>query len=126
MLAAQNSTNSTRGGFNVLGSCDVCNNFLINGVFDNNLAFGGIPGVRPSIDSIDEFNILTGIYLTCPLQTLPVEAGVLSSTVTAQNESGGANRTIQLGLKVIFKSVWHMNSISSKRLTSLYSSMLRS
>src|SRR6202012_1476060 len=62
MLSAQNSTNSTRGGFNVLGNCDVCNNYKVNGVFNNNGALGGIPGVRPSIDSIQEFNILTGIY----------------------------------------------------------------
>ncbi|MBZ5606530.1 MAG: carboxypeptidase-like regulatory domain-containing protein, partial [Acidobacteriia bacterium] len=61
MPAAQNSTNSTRGGFNIMGGCDVCNNFTLNGFFNNNEA-AGIPAVRPSIDAIQEFNILTGIY----------------------------------------------------------------
>ena len=50
-----------RGGFNVAGSCEGCNNFILNGM-DNNDSNKQIPNFRPSIDAIGEFNILTGIY----------------------------------------------------------------
>jgi hypothetical protein len=50
-----------RGGFNVAGSCEGCNNFVLNGM-DNNDTNKQIPNFRPSIDAIGEFNILTGIY----------------------------------------------------------------
>ncbi len=61
MPSPQSSTNSTRGGFNITGSCDVCNKYALNGFFNNDMAIG-TPSVRPSIDSIQEFNILTGVY----------------------------------------------------------------
>ncbi len=61
MQAAQNSTLGYRGGFNVAGSKETWNNFTLNGVDDNDEAING-PSYRPSIESIQEFKVLTGIY----------------------------------------------------------------
>jgi hypothetical protein len=61
MPSPQSSTNATRGGFNITGSCDVCNKYTLNGFFNNDMAIG-TPSVRPSVDSLQEFNILTGVY----------------------------------------------------------------
>lgn len=58
---AQNSTLGYRGGFNVAGSKETWNNFTLNGVDDNDEAING-PSYRPSIESIQEFKVLTGIY----------------------------------------------------------------
>ena len=57
---AQNSGLGYRGGFNVAGNCEGCNNFTLNGM-DNNDSEKAVPNFRPSIDAIQEFNILTGI-----------------------------------------------------------------
>ena len=57
----QNSTLSFRGGFNVAGSSEVSNNFTING-FNNNNQDVSAPVFRPSIDAIQEFKVLTGVY----------------------------------------------------------------
>lgn len=61
MPAAQNSSLSFRGGFNVAGQNETSNNFLLNG-FDNNDPDVYAPNFRPSIDAIEEFNVLTGVY----------------------------------------------------------------
>ncbi|HLH37692.1 MAG TPA: carboxypeptidase regulatory-like domain-containing protein [Bryobacteraceae bacterium] len=61
MPPAQNSSLSFRGGFNVAGNSETSNNFLLNG-FDNNDPDVFAPNFRPSIDAIEEFNVLTGIY----------------------------------------------------------------
>jgi len=58
---AQDSTLGYRGGFNVAGSKETWNNFTLNGVDDNDEAIDG-PSYRPSIESIQEFKVLTGIY----------------------------------------------------------------
>jgi hypothetical protein len=58
---AQNSTLGYRGGFNVAGSKETWNNFTLNGVDDNDEAIDG-PSYRPSVESIQEFKVLTGIY----------------------------------------------------------------
>jgi hypothetical protein len=58
---AQDSTLGYRGGFNVAGSKETWNNFILNGVDDNDEAIDG-PSYRPSIESIQEFKVLTGIY----------------------------------------------------------------
>ena len=58
---AQNSTLSFRGGFNVAGSSEVANNFTLNG-FNNNNQDVSAPVFRPSIDAIQEFKVLTGVY----------------------------------------------------------------
>lgn len=61
MPPAQNSSLSFRGGFNVAGNAETTNNFLLNG-FDNNDPDVFAPNFRPSIDAIEEFNVLTGVY----------------------------------------------------------------
>ena len=58
---AQNSTDGFRGGFNVSGRAETNNNFTVNGI-DNNDQSVAAPSVRPSVDDIQEFNLLTGIY----------------------------------------------------------------
>ena len=59
--AVQGSNLGFRGGFNVSGNPETANNFTLNG-FDNNDASINVPNFRPSIDAIQEFNILTGVY----------------------------------------------------------------
>lgn len=61
VMPAQNSTLGYRGGFNVAGSKETWNNFTLNGVDDNDEAIDG-PSYRPSIEGIQEFKVLTGIY----------------------------------------------------------------
>ena len=58
---AQGSTNAFRGGFNVAGSSEIANNFTLNGITNNNAAVNA-PAFWPSIDSIQEFKLLTGVY----------------------------------------------------------------
>src|SRR5262245_26246133 len=57
----QGSSLGYRGGFNVSGSCEGCNNFSLNGI-ENNDNTTMAPMLRPSIDAIQEFTILTGVY----------------------------------------------------------------
>ncbi|MCX6593250.1 MAG: carboxypeptidase regulatory-like domain-containing protein [Acidobacteria bacterium] len=57
----QGSTLAARGGFNVAGNPETTNNFLLDGT-DNNDRTTGQPSVRPSVDGIREFRILTGSY----------------------------------------------------------------
>ena len=57
----QGSSNSSRGGLNIAGSGETANNFTLNGI-DNNDTTVSAPLFRPSIDAIQEFNILTGVY----------------------------------------------------------------
>ena len=57
----QGSNLGFRGGFSVAGNAETNNNFTLNG-FDNNDSAINTPNFRPSIDAIQEFNILTGVY----------------------------------------------------------------
>jgi hypothetical protein len=57
----QGSSNSSRGGINIAGSGETANNFTLNGM-DNNDTTVSAPLFRPSIDAIQEFNVLTGVY----------------------------------------------------------------
>ncbi len=57
----QGSTLGFRGGFNVAGNPEVNNNFILDGI-DNNDETTAQPTHRPSIDGIREFKVLTGIY----------------------------------------------------------------
>ena len=57
----QGSSLGYRGGFNVSGSCEGCNNFSLNGI-ENNDNTTMAPMLRPSIHAIQEFTILTGVY----------------------------------------------------------------
>lgn len=56
-----NSTLTGRGGFAIAGSYEVSNNFVLDGI-DNNDRTTGQPSVRPSVDGIQEFRVLTGVY----------------------------------------------------------------
>ncbi|MCX6592599.1 MAG: TonB-dependent receptor [Acidobacteria bacterium] len=58
---AQNSTMGFRGGFNVAGATETSNNFTVNGIDNNDTGVNG-PSFRPSVDSIQEFKLLTGVY----------------------------------------------------------------
>jgi hypothetical protein len=60
-VAAPLNNQGFRGAFSVAGACQTCNNFTLNGM-DNNDPTIATPNFRPSIDAIQEFNILTGIY----------------------------------------------------------------
>lgn len=57
----QGSTLGFRGGFNVAGNPEVNNNFILDGI-DNNDETTAQPTHRPSVDGIREFKVLTGIY----------------------------------------------------------------
>ncbi len=58
---AQNSSLGFRGGFNVAGNSEVANNYLLDGV-DNNDETTNQPSHRPILDSVREFKVLTGTY----------------------------------------------------------------
>jgi Carboxypeptidase regulatory-like domain len=57
----QGSALSFRGGFNVSGSSETSNNYTLDG-FDNNDPAINDPTYLPSIDQIQEFKLLTGVY----------------------------------------------------------------
>lgn len=57
----QSSGLNYRGGFNVAGSSEIANNFTLDGLKNNDGAING-PTYRSSIDAIQEFNLLTGVY----------------------------------------------------------------
>src|SRR2546425_10886741 len=58
---AQNSTLGFRGGLNVAGNSEVANQYLLDGV-DNNDETTNQPLHRPVLDSVREFRVLTGTY----------------------------------------------------------------
>jgi hypothetical protein len=60
-MPAQNSTLGFRGGFNVAGQEETANTFTINGIDDNDQDVMA-PSFRPSVEAIQEFNMLTGVY----------------------------------------------------------------
>jgi Carboxypeptidase regulatory-like domain/TonB dependent receptor len=60
-LPAQNSQTGYRGGFSVNGQDETANNILIDG-YDSNDRAVSVPSFRPSIEAIQEFRLLTGIY----------------------------------------------------------------
>lgn len=78
---AQGSILSFRGGFNVAGASELNNNFTLNGLVNNNQLLSA-PAFRPSVDAIQEFKLLTGIF--------PAEYGRNSgSQVIVTTKSGG-------------------------------------
>src|SRR5262249_17793985 len=56
---AQGSTLGFRGGFNVAGNSEIANNFLKDGI-DNNDETTNQPLHRPILDAVREFKVLTG------------------------------------------------------------------
>jgi hypothetical protein len=58
---AQASTLGFRGGFNVNGAPETDNQFLVNGTFNNDMGTNQ-PSFRPSVETIAEFKVLSGVY----------------------------------------------------------------
>ncbi len=58
---AQNSSLGFRGGFNVNGAPETNNQFLVNGTFNNDMGTNQ-PSFRPSVETIAEFKVLSGVY----------------------------------------------------------------
>ena len=79
---ARGSGNSLRGGFNVSGSGDTSNYFVLNGL-DNNDSVTATPLFRPSIDAIGEMTVLTGLY--------PAQYGFLSGGQIITTIKSGTN-----------------------------------
>lgn len=78
---AQNSTLGFRGGINIAGASEISNQFTINGIFDNDMGVAQ-PSFRPSVEVIQEFRLLTGVY--------PAEYGRMSGgQVVIITKSGG-------------------------------------
>ena len=79
---AQGSILSFRGGFNVAGASELNNNFTLNGL-DNNNQLLSAPAFRPSVDAIQEFKILTGVF--------PAEYGRNSGSQVIVTTKSGTN-----------------------------------
>ena len=60
-IPGQASTLGFRGGFNVAGNNETANTFTINGIDDNDQNVM-TPSFRPSVEAIQEFKLLTGVY----------------------------------------------------------------
>ena len=60
-LPGQSSTLGFRGGFNVAGNNETANTFTINGIDDNDQNVMA-PSFRPSVEAIQEFHLLYGVY----------------------------------------------------------------
>lgn len=58
---AQGSNLGFRGGFNVAGNSEIANQYLLDGV-DNNDEATNQPMHRPILDTVREFRVLTGTY----------------------------------------------------------------
>jgi hypothetical protein len=58
---AQNSTLGFRGGINIAGATEISNQFTVNGIYDNDMGVAQ-PSFRPSVEVIQEFRLLTGVY----------------------------------------------------------------
>lgn len=76
------SSLSTRGGFIVAGMPDTTNNYLLDGADDNDWTTNQ-PTVRPSLDAIREFRIITSIA--------PAEYGRHSGGQVMLNTKSGSN-----------------------------------
>jgi hypothetical protein len=80
---AQGSILSFRGGFNVAGASELNNNFTLNGL-ENNDQLLSAPAFRPSVDAIQEFKILTGVF--------PAEYGRNSGSQVIVTTKAGGNQ----------------------------------
>ena len=80
---AQNSTLGFRGGINIAGATEISNQFTYNGIFNNDLGVGA-PSYRPSVETIQEFRLLTGVY--------PAEYGRLSGGQVVIISKSGTNK----------------------------------
>ena len=82
-LPAQNSTLGFRGGFNVAGNNETANTFTVNGIDDNDQNVMA-PSFRPSVEGIQEFKLLTGIYSAEYGRTSGGQVVVITKTGTNQ------------------------------------------
>ena len=84
---AQNSTLGFRGGFNVAGNSEIANNYIKDGI-DNNDETTNQPLHRPILDAVREFKVLTGTYSS----EYGRQAGgqVIVSTKSGTNDFHGA------------------------------------
>ena len=75
------STFNPRAGsaFNALGAQEGTSGWLVDGIMDNEFTFNTVM-VQPSVESIQEFKVLTGVY--------SAEYGRGSGIVTTQTSSG--------------------------------------
>ncbi|HWB31631.1 MAG TPA: TonB-dependent receptor [Acidobacteriaceae bacterium] len=80
---AQNSQTGYRGGFSVAGQDEIANNFIIDGYDSNDVAVG-VVNYRPSVDGVQEFNLLTGVY--------PAEFGRVSGGQVVVSQQSGTNQ----------------------------------
>ena len=105
MPPVQGSGLGYRGGFNVAGSCEGCNNFSLNG-FDNNDNTKAIPNFRPSIDAIQEFNLLTGIY--------PAQYGYATGGQVVVTTKSGSNSLHGTGYEFLRNQVMDARNFFSR------------
>jgi hypothetical protein len=57
----QNSTLNAHGGLSINGASEASNNYIMNGINDNDQA-SNIPSFLPPLDQIQEFSVFTGTY----------------------------------------------------------------
>src|SRR5262245_61327653 len=78
-------TNSALGGFSVNGSRERNNNFLVDGIDNNDTEVPGIPGglATPNIDATQEFRVITNNFTA--------EYGRNSGAIIATATKGGTN-----------------------------------
>jgi hypothetical protein len=62
VLQPAQGARGSRASFNAQGSADHANNFTLDGVDNNELGLNVLPTIRPSLDGIQEFKLLTGTY----------------------------------------------------------------
>ena len=79
---AQNSTLGFRGGINIAGVSEISNQFTLNGIYDNDMGVAQ-PSFRPSVEVIQEFRLLTGVY--------PAEYGRMSGGQVSIITKSGTN-----------------------------------
>src|SRR5262249_46639583 len=110
---AQGSNLGFRGGFNVAGNSEIANQYLLDGI-DNNDETTNQPLHRPILDAVREFRVLTGTYSA----EYGREAGgqVIVTTRSGENDLHGAlwnfHRNAPLDARNFFaprKSAFHRN-----------------
>lgn len=79
---AQGSTLGFRGGMNIAGVSEIANSYTLDGV-ENMDAASNQPAHRPSVDTIQEFKVLTGTY--------PAEYGRYSGGQVIVTTKSGTN-----------------------------------
>jgi hypothetical protein len=114
---AQGSNLGFRGGFNVAGNSEIANQYLLDGI-DNNDETTNQPLHRPILDAVREFRVLTGTYSA----EYGRQAGgqVIVTTRSGENQFHGAawdfHRNAPLDARNFFapqKPAFHRNQFGS-------------